>query len=268
MIPHAALKQAESAPQRAFDFDEYRAFVVRNLQGRPFPAALDAGLSDLKEIDFIIRSAGYQDRIIIDKAVVRGLEYYTGPVYEVELTFPTTGDDGKPVRFGSVGGGGRYDGLVSRFRGEPVPATGFSIGVSRLLAALTHLGKIDAKPEPGPVIVTVFDRDRVADYQRMASTLRAAGIRSELYLGSGKFGPQMKYADRRRSPCVVIQGTDEKQRGEVQIKDLIVGAELAGLSKERDDYLKKQAEAQFAVPEDRLVDAVREVLARHGVKWG
>jgi histidyl-tRNA synthetase len=199
--------------------------------------------------------------------VVRGLEYYTGPVYEVELTLPITGDDGKPVRFGSVGGGGRYDGLVSRFRGEPVPATGFSIGVSRLLAALMQIGKVDSKPEPGPVIVTVFDKDRLADYQRMAAELRQAGIRSELYLGAGKFGPQMKYADRRRSACVVIQGTDEKQKGEVQIKDLIVGAELAGLSKERDDYLKKQAEAQFAVPEDQLVDAVRKVLARHGVTW-
>jgi len=140
--------------------------------------------------------------------------------------------------------------------------------VSRLLAALMHLGKIDAKPEPGPVIVTVLDRDRLADYQRMAAALRQAGIRAELYLGSGKFGPQMKYADRRRSPCVVIQGSDEKQRGEVQVKDLIVGAELAELSKERDDYLRKQAEAQFAVPEERLVEAVREVLARHGVTWG
>ena len=179
----------------------------------------------------LVRSAGYgSNRIRIDPSVVRGLEYYTGPVYEVELTFPTTGDDGKPVRFGSVGGGGRYDGLVARFRGEPVPATGFSIGVSRLLAALTHLGKVASKPEPGPVIVTVFDKDRIADYQRMASTLRQAGIRAELYLGSGKFGPQMKYADRRGSPCVVIQGSDEKAKGEVQIKDLILGAELAGLS--------------------------------------
>ena len=104
--------------------------------------------------------------------------------------------------------------------------------------------------------------------QRMATSLRVASIRAELYLGSGKFGPQMKYADRRGSPCVVIQGTDEKQKGEAQIKDLIVGAELAGLSKERDDCLKKQADAQFAVPEDRLVDAVREVLARHGMTWG
>jgi histidyl-tRNA synthetase len=230
------------------------------------------GVEELKEIRRIFRSAVYadyyDDRIKIDASVVRGLEYYTGPVYEVELTFPTAGDDGKPVRFGSVGGGGRYDGLVARFRGEPVPATGFSIGVSRLLAALTHLGKVATKPEPGPVIVTVFDKDRIADYQRMASTLRQAGIRAELYLGSGKFGPQMKYADRRGSPCVVIQGSDEKAKGEVQIKDLILGAELAGLSKERDDYLQKQAAAQFAVPEADLVAKVREVLARHEVKWG
>ena len=227
------------------------------------------GREELEQISNLVAASGYNDgRIIIDPSVVRGLEYYTGPVYEVELTLPVIGDDGKPVRFGSVGGGGRYDGLVSRFRGEPVPATGFSIGVSRLLAALTLLGKIDAKPEPGPVIVTVLDRDRLADYQRMAAALRAAGIRAELYLGPGKFGPQMKYADRRRSPCVVIQGSDEKAKGEVQIKDLIVGAELAGLSKEREDYLRKQAEAQFAVPEDRLVEAVRQVLARHGVTWG
>ncbi|HLK79903.1 MAG TPA: histidine--tRNA ligase [Xanthobacteraceae bacterium] len=226
------------------------------------------GIAELRQISDFVAQAGYKnDRIRIDTSVVRGLEYYTGPVYEVELTLPITGDDGKPVRFGSVGGGGRYDGLVSRFRGEPVPATGFSIGVSRLLAALMQLGKIEAKPEPGPVVVTVLDRDRLADYQRMAAALRAAGIRAELYLGAGKFGAQMKYADRRRSPCVVIQGSDEKQRGEVQIKDLIVGAELAGLSKERDDYLRRQAEAQFAVPEDHLVEAVREVLARHKVNW-
>jgi histidyl-tRNA synthetase len=226
------------------------------------PPVLVEGIAELEAIIDYVEAAGRGDQILIDTSVVRGLEYYTGPVYEVELTLSNDSADGS-ARFGSVGGGGRYDGLVSRFRGEPVPATGFSIGVSRLLAALTHLGKIDAKPEPGPVIVTVLDRDRLADYQRMAATLRQAGIRAELYLGSGKFGPQMKYADRRRSPCVVIQGSDEKQKGEVQIKDLIVGAELAGLSKERDDYLRKQAEAQFAVPEDRLVEAVREVLGRH-----
>ena len=223
-------------------------------------------LRELEAMADLVISSGYSDRVILDPSVVRGLEYYTGPVYEVELTFPITGDDGKPVRFGSVAGGGRYDGLVARFRGEPVPATGFSIGVSRLMAALQHLGKVETKPEPGPVVVTVFDRDRIADYQRMVSALRAAGIRAEMYLGSGKFGPQMKYADKRNSPCVVIQGGDEKAKGEIQIKDLILGSTLTAI-KDRDEYLKKQAEAQFAVPEVKLVEAVRKVLARHNVKW-
>jgi len=237
---------------------------------RLFPnnASVQSGLDELRSISDIVRSAGYGTRRIrADVSVVRGLEYYTGPVYEVELTFETKDEDGRPVRFGSVGGGGRYDGLVARFRGEPVPATGFSIGVSRLMAALQLIGKVDAKPTPGPVVVTVFDQDRIGDYQQMVQQLRAASIRAELYLGGGKFGAQMKYADKRGSPCVVIQGGDEKAKGEVQIKDLTLGAELAGLSKDRDEYRQKQAEAQFAVPRDKLVDGVRKVLARHKVTW-
>jgi histidyl-tRNA synthetase len=226
----------------------------------------EAGVAELAEIKELVASAGYDGRIVVDPSVVRGLEYYTGPVYEVELTFPVGGPDGTP-RFGSVGGGGRYDGLVSRFRGEPVPATGFSIGVSRLLAALMHLGKVETKPEPGPVVVTVFDKERIADYQGMVAKLRAQNIRAELYLGSGKFGPQMKYADKRNAPCVVIQGSDEKAKGEITVKDLIVGAELAKLEKGRDEYLQKQAQAQMTAPEDKLVDAVREVLARHRINW-
>jgi histidyl-tRNA synthetase len=224
------------------------------------------GLDELAAISELVKCAGYNDdRIIIDFSVVRGLEYYTGPVFEVELTFEIKDEKGRPVRFGSVGGGGRYDGLVSRFMGQPVPATGFSIGVSRLQAALTALGKVSEKPAPGPVIVTIFDRERVADYQKMVSTLRAANIRAELYLGNPKnnLGTQLKYADKRRSPCAIIQGSDEKARGEVQIKDLILGAELADRSKEREDYLTKQAEAQFAVKEADLVEAVRNLLARH-----
>jgi histidyl-tRNA synthetase len=223
------------------------------------------GITALKEIGRLVRAANYKsDRIVFESSVVRGLEYYTGPVFEVDLTFATDTKDGSP-RFGSVGGGGRYDALISRFRSEPVPATGFSIGVSRLQAALEYLGKLDLTTERGPVVVTVFDQDRIADYQNMVARLRNAGIRAELYLGSGKFGPQMKYADRRNSPCVVIQGSDEKARGEVTIKDLIVGAELAKLEKGREQHLQKQAQAQRSVPEDKLVEAVREVLARHGL---
>ena len=187
------------------------------------------GLNELAAMLQLFRSAGYgSKRIQISSSVVRGLEYYTGPVYEVELLVETKDEKGNPVRFGSVGGGGRYDGLVARFRGEPVPATGFSIGVSRLLAALQTLGKTGTESELGPVVVTVFDRERVADYQRMVKTLRDAGIRAELYLGNPKnFGNQLKYADRRNSPCAVIQGGDEKAKGEIQIKDLIEGAKAA-----------------------------------------
>ena len=228
------------------------------------------GVEELLEIEELIKAAGYSDRVGIDPSVVRGLEYYTGPVYEVELLLETKDEKGRPVRFGSVGGGGRYDGLVSRFRGEPVPATGFSIGVSRLQAALTLLGKLDGKPAPGPVLVTVFDRNLVAHYQSLVATLRNAGIRAELYLGNPKhnLGQQLKYADRRGSPCAIIQGPDEKATGEVQIKDLILGAELAKLEKSREEYLEKQAEAQRKVPEQHLVEAVRAVLARHTARSG
>ncbi len=228
------------------------------------------GQKELEDISTLVTAAGYgRDRIKIDPSVVRGLEYYTGPVYEVELLLDTKDEKGRPVRFGSVGGGGRYDGLVSRFRGEPVPATGFSIGVSRLQAALTLLGKIDTTPEFGPVVVVVMDRNEIAQYQQFVATLRNAGIRAELYLGNPKnnLGVQFKYADRRNSPCVVIQGSDEKAKGEVQIKDLIIGAEIAGDTGNRDDYLQKQAEAQFAAKESDLVEAVRKVLARHNVNW-
>src|SRR3954469_4184027 len=227
------------------------------------------GHAELEEIAKLVIASGYSsDRIVIDPSVVRGLEYYTGPVYEVELLLDTKDEKGRPVRFGSVGGGGRYDGLVSRFRGEPVPATGFSIGVSRLQAALTMLGKLDTKPAFGPVVVTVFGGE-ISDYQKMVATLRNANIRAELYLGNPKhsIGQQMKYADRRNAPCAIVQGSDERANGKIQIKDLILGAGLTEI-KDREEYLKKQAEAQYEVDHDKLVDAVREVLARHDVKWG
>jgi histidyl-tRNA synthetase len=227
------------------------------------------GHAELEEISGLVAASGYgPDRIKIDPSVVRGLEYYTGPVYEVELTLETKDEKGRPVRFGSVGGGGRYDGLVSRFRGEPVPATGFSIGVSRLQAALTMLGKLDTTPEFGPVVVTVFDRDRVADYQKMVATLRAEKIRAELYLGNPKnMGNQLKYADKRNSPCVIIQGSDEKARGEVQIKDLIEGAKAAAAIASNQEW-RESRPAQFSCSERDLVAKVREVLTRHDVRWG
>ncbi|MGB3387543.1 MAG: histidine--tRNA ligase, partial [Pseudaminobacter sp.] len=221
------------------------------------------GVEELAQIRSLCAAAGYDDgRIKIDPSVVRGLEYYTGPVYEAELLAEIPNEDGQIVRFGSVGGGGRYDGLVSRFRGEPVPATGFSIGVSRLMTALKNLGKLDTSDVVAPVVVLVMDKDTesLGRYQKMVSELRAAGIRAELYLGGAGMKAQLKYADRRGSPCAVIQGGDERARGEVQIKDLIEGKRL---SEEITDNAEWRAArpAQVTVKEDELVAAVRKILA-------
>jgi histidyl-tRNA synthetase len=225
-------------------------------------SAGEEGASELATMDQFFGAAGFgADRIRIDPSVVRGLEYYTGPVFEAELTAPITDDRGQSIRLGSVASGGRYDGLVERFTGEKVPATGISIGVSRLLYGLKALGKLAAETAPGPVVVLVFDRDRIGDYQRMAKELRDAGIRAELYLGEAGMKAQLKYADKRGAPCAVIQGGDEKAKGEVQIKDLVLGATLTAI-KDRDEYLKQQAQAQFAVPEAKLVEAVKGVIAR------
>ena len=230
----------------------------------------EAGLAELTAIAELAAAAGYrEDRILIDPAVVRGLEYYTGPVFEAELTFEVKDEAGRPVRFGSVGGGGRYDGLVARFRPEPVPATGFSIGVSRLLAALRAIKSpiVAEASKPGPVVVLVLDRDHLASYQRLVTALRAAGIAAELYLGSSGMNAQLKYADRRGSLCAVIQGSNERDAAggpQVVVRDLALGAELAKASKDRSDYLEMRQRAQAAVPEAELVAKVREVIARGG----
>ncbi|MFG1416709.1 histidine--tRNA ligase [Xanthobacter sp. V0B-10] len=226
-------------------------------------AAFLAGMEELNLIRALVAAAGYQDRVKIDPSVVRGLEYYTGPVYEAELTFEIKDEDGRPVRFGSVAGGGRYDGLVARFRGETVPATGFSIGVSRLLSALAFLGKMDGEAELGPVVVLVMDKEpaRIADYMKMVSDLRANGIRAEMYQGGGGMKAQMKYADKRGAPAVVIQGSNEKAAGEVQIKDLVEGARIAASIADNAEY-RAARPAQLAVKETELVAAIRDILER------
>ena len=225
-------------------------------------AALAAGIEELEAIHRLVARAGYDiDRIRIDPSVIRGLEYYTGPVYEAELLFEARNEDGQSVRFGSVGGGGRYDGLVGRFRSEDVPATGFSIGVSRLAAALAHLGKLGGGAR-GPVVVLVMDRDRVADYQKMVADLRGAGIRAEMYLGGSGMKAQMKYADRRNAPCVVIQGSDEAANGEVQIKDLIEGKRLSETIANNEAW-RESRPAQVTVPLADIVATVRGILEHH-----
>ncbi len=230
-----------------------------------------AGASELSEIDNLCRAAGYDAmRVKIDPSVVRGLEYYTGPVFEAELLAEIPNEKGEIVRFGSVGGGGRYDGLVSRFRGQPVPATGFSIGVSRLATALKNLGKLGRDTVLPPVLVTVMDGDTeaMAKYQQFTQALRQAGIRAEMYQGNWKkFGNQLKYADRRGSPVAIIQGADERANGEVQIKDLIEGKKLSEEIESNEEWREARV-AQFTVKEDALVDAVRKVLDEQKAERG
>jgi histidyl-tRNA synthetase len=232
-------------------------------------ASGEAGVDELAQIADLVAAGGFAETAIrIDPSVVRGLEYYTGPVFEAELTFEVKGEDGKPIRFGSVGGGGRYDGLVGRFRGENVPATGFSIGVSRLYSALKAISSplLSSHKQHGPVVVLVLDKDHIARYQGFVAKLRMANIKAELYLGSSGMNAQLKYADKRGSVCAIIQGSNEREAAggpQVTIRDLFAGAELAAATKDRADYLELRAKAQFAVAEDTLVEAVRQVLDRH-----
>jgi histidyl-tRNA synthetase len=246
----------ESPTERTAVLDGWRKLVGDSTVGRE-------GIEELAEMDALFTSAGYGiDRIEFNSWIVRGLGYYTGPVFESDLLFEVRDEKGNPVRFGSVGSGGRYDGLVERFKGMKVPATGFSIGVSRLQTALELLGKLDIETVQAPVVVLTLDAGNMAGYQAMVSELRNAGIRAEMYLGGSGMKAQMKYADRRGAPITVIEGEDERAKGEVTLKDLILGSEM---SKEIEDNTawREGQPAQIAVPRDKLVEEVRAMLARH-----
>jgi len=252
-------EQAEPVVQFLTSKGADNAATLANLRDAIGESAIGAeGVSELEDIAALLAAQGYEaDRIVIDPSVVRGLGYYTGPVYEAELTFEILDEKGRKRQFGSVAGGGRYDDLVKRFTGQAVPATGVSIGVDRLLAALREKGRIVSKAQ-GPVVVTVMDRDRMAEYQAMVGELRAAGIRAEVYLGNPKnFGNQLKYADKRESPIAVIAGSDEFEAGRVQIKDLILGAKIAE-NATLEEW--KERPSQFEVARTELVSKVREIL--------
>src|ERR1700761_8052493 len=220
----------------------------------------DEGLAELAAIDAALSGLGVgADRAVFDPSVVRGLEYYTGAVFEAELLLQTTDEQGRPMRFGSVGGGGRYDDLGARFTGERTPATGFSFGVTRLAAALRAAGRDLAADARGPVVVLVLDQERMADYLAVAGELRAAGIAAEVYLGTSGMRPQMKYADRRVSPAAVIIGGDEFAAGTVTIKDLDLGRELAAGVTDNAAW-RAERPGQLTVPRAELVAAVRGIV--------
>ena len=260
-IDGVGLSDDQAAPVLAFltSGGKDAAETLSNLRAAIGSSAVGAeGVDELETIATLLDAQGYgDDRILIDPSVVRGLGYYTGPVFEAELTFEIFDEKGRKRQFGSVSGGGRYDDLVKRFTGQSVPATGVSIGVDRLLAALREKGRVGGQVT-GPVVVTVMDRDRMADYQSMVAELRNAGIRSEVYLGNPKnFGNQLKYADKRNSPVAIIEGGEEKERGVIQIKDLILGAKIAE-NATLEEW--KERPSQFEVPRSELVAKVREIL--------
>jgi len=222
----------------------------------------DEGLEELARIGAALAAFGVgEDQALFDPSVVRGLEYYTGAVFEAELLGENAEPAGDPVRFGSIGGGGRYDDLVARFTGERAPATGFSFGVSRLAAALAATGRADEGEARGPVVVIAFDQARMADYFAAAAELRAAGLAAEVYLGASGMRAQMKYADRRLSPAAVILGADEIAAGQVTVKDLDLGRELAAAIKGHDTY-REARPGQVTAPRSELVATVRAIVER------
>jgi histidyl-tRNA synthetase len=220
------------------------------------------GLAELAAASEALAALGVSDADArIEPSIVRGLEYYTGAVFEAELLRQVKDEDGNLVRFGSVGGGGRYDDLVSRFKGVPIPATGFSIGVSRLAAALTLSEK--GEEAAGPVVVLAMDQADMGEYLAMAQELRKAAIPAEVYLGGAGMKAQMKYADKRAAPIAIIRGGDEKAKGVVTLKNLKRGAELAPLAEsDREAWKAMQSEIQREAPREGLVAAVRAMLER------
>jgi histidyl-tRNA synthetase len=220
-----------------------------------------SGVEEVSAIMNLVTASGYDtSRVQLDTGIVRGLDYYTGAVFEAQLTFPVQNEKGQNVVFGSVGGGGRYDDLVARFTGQKTPAVGFSIGVSRLLTALQMRKAAVAAVQP-LVVVTVMDKAEVASSFAMVRDLRAAGIRAEAYVGTGKLGDQFKYADKRGAALAVIEGSDERANKKVQIKDLALGTELAKSVESRADWVANR-EAQVTVDRAALVAEIRKLLAR------
>jgi|SRR5215217_180009 len=223
-------------------------------------AIAQEGIEELARISAALKGLGVDDsQAFFDPSIVRGLEYYTGAVFEADLLVETPDEKGKPIRFGSIGGGGRYDDLVARFTGERTPATGFSFGVSRLAATLKAAGLEPAGEGRGPVVIIAFDQARMADYFAVAAELRNGGIAAEVYLGTSGMRPQMKYADRRLAPAAVIIGEDEFAAGTATVKDLDLGRDLA---KDVSDNAAWKAErpGQQTVARADLVATVRKIV--------
>ncbi len=259
-LPFQAIESIESFLGCVENADLSRADILAILAKLPLGEAGEAGLGELASISKALAALGVgEDQVKLDPTIVRGLEYYTGAVFEADMLLKTADERGQPVRFGSVGGGGRYDDLVARFTGESVPATGFSFGVSRLVAALRAAGREPGSAARGPVVVIAFSQERMADYFAIAGELRGAGIAAEVYLGGSGMKAQMKYADRRVSPAAIIVGDDELAAGTVTVKDLDLGRALAAQVSDNKAW-KSERPGQAVIPRGELVPHLRRIL--------
>lgn len=235
---------------------EQRSEVVAQL--RELFAGVPGAEEEIAVVETLSRhlhALGYgDDRVLLDLSIARGLAYYTGPVFEANLK--------DAPQFGSVFGGGRYDDLVMRFSGQKVPATGASMGVDRLLAALVHLGRVDGRRTTADVLLTTMDPSLNDEYLAMAFELRRAGIPTELYLGKARnIGKQMKHADRCGMPLVLLYGEDERTRGMVTVKDMEAGRAASAEVERREDWIEERP-GQQEIPRAELIPRLKELLAR------
>ncbi len=193
-----------------------------------------------------------------DPTVVRGLEYYTGLVFEVELTTKVVNDKGKEVIFGSVAGGGRYDKLIARFGKEDVPATGISIGIDRLIYAIEQFDKIQSNKKPLIIIANLIP-EQISNYLSIAEVVRDEGYACEIFYGSNNLSKQLKYSDKRKASLVIIIGEDEIKNKTISIKNLTVGKELSKNIDSREEWKELKA-GQFIINKDDLIAELKKIL--------
>ncbi len=257
MDPIRALVESGKQESTAAAFTALEHAVAGSAQG-------EAAVKDMEAIASLLGGLGLSEEWAFDTSVVRGLGYYTGPVFEAELLKTATYEDGAPIRFGSVGGGGRYDDLVARFTGQAVPATGFSFGVSRFAAALRALADDGGRAFSGPVVVLSLEAGQEGEYFAMAQEIRdRLGVPAEVYVGGGKnMGKQLKYADRRGAPVAVIMGGDEREAGQVTVKNLVLGAEIAAEAASREEW--REQKQQETVARNDLTGAIARALGHTG----
>lgn len=243
---------------KMFEEGDNRQAIIEKLEPKLEGSEIGReGIDELTKINSILSRLGYdEDRVIFDPTLVRGMAYYTGPIFEVESKQSYKDEKGRERRVGSICGGGRYDGLVKNLNGVAVPATGASIGVDRLAELLILTDQVPARMQ-GPVFIAMFDENLMPEYQKIASELRAVGIATEIYYGSSKgMKKQFKYADKRNASLAIMLGSNEAEQGIVSVKDLVMGRQSSDIQN-RDEWKQK---VQSEVKREDLVTFIQNKL--------